>query len=165
MGYSLSTNINIMTRESFNSLMLSMRSWFVLKYGWLWQIITDESWLWNLAWDFNRYMLSVAPLQWELKGRKNAVSGWESEAGSPITQQSFFSIPGELAPKLCLEVLRLYHGWVVPSWVCSKWHREGGKENLQFQVAVESNYYNMTADIKPITFHSISFVLVAVPFY
>lgn len=51
------------------------------------------------------------------KGAKNAVSGWESEVGAPITQQSFLSIPGELAPKLCLEVLRLYHGWVVPSWV------------------------------------------------
>lgn len=33
------------------------------------------------------------------KGVKNAVNGWESEEGSPITQQCFFSIPGELAPK------------------------------------------------------------------
>lgn len=66
-------------------------------------------------------MPRVAPLQVGAKGaKKNAVNGWESEEGALITQQSFFSIPGKLAPKLCLEVLRLYHGWVAPSWVRSK---------------------------------------------
>lgn len=153
--------------------MLNMWSWFLLKYGWLWQITTDENWFCNLAWVFQQLRAPRCPLAVAAKGAKNAVNGWKSEEGSPITQKCLFSIPGELAPQWCLWVLRLHHGWIVHSWVYSKWYRKERKEkkthfhSLWWRFRATIGHIDMTAQtLNP--WHFVHFALadiLAAPLY